>query len=84
MHHGFFQIEHFTQLLDAQDGRGGTTYSDHLNSLMLEALTNLDSRIAGSLTPVAEQVRENTEYTYMRTDNKLLIIFQVDYVMRLW
>lgn len=64
LHHGFHpQIEQFTQLLDAQDGRGGTMYSDHLTSLMLEALTNLDARIAGSLTPVAEQVRKNIDHT---------------------
>ena len=66
----FKQLEQLTQQLDAQDGRGGTTYSDHISSLLLEALTNLDARIASSMSPVAEQVsnrerRGNNSMTFI-------------------
>ncbi|XP_045109688.1 BAI1-associated protein 3-like isoform X3 [Portunus trituberculatus] len=50
------QLDHLTQQLDAQDGQGGTTYADHIGSLLLEALTNLDAKIANSMSPVAEQI----------------------------
>nr|XP_045584883.1 BAI1-associated protein 3-like [Procambarus clarkii] len=51
------QIEQLTQILDAQDPRNGTTYTDHVNSLLLAALHNLDSKIADSMSPVAEKLR---------------------------
>ncbi|XP_069958195.1 BAI1-associated protein 3 isoform X2 [Cherax quadricarinatus] len=55
------QIEQLTQILDAQDPRNGTTYTDHINSLLLAALHNLDSKIADSMSPVAEKLRSELQ-----------------------
>ncbi|XP_071549430.1 BAI1-associated protein 3-like isoform X3 [Panulirus ornatus] len=51
------QIDQLTQILDAQDPRNGTTYTDHITSLLLAALANLDDRITSSMGPVAEKLR---------------------------
>ncbi|MPC08855.1 BAI1-associated protein 3 [Portunus trituberculatus] len=61
------QLDHLTQQLDAQDGQGGTTYADHIGSLLLEALTNLDAKIANSMSPVAEQLHKTTTETLIET-----------------
>ncbi|XP_064115164.1 BAI1-associated protein 3-like [Macrobrachium nipponense] len=55
------QFEQLGQILDAQDPRAGTTYSDHLTGLLLAALGNLDSKIAESLSPVSEKLRQELQ-----------------------
>ncbi|XP_069995655.1 BAI1-associated protein 3 isoform X6 [Penaeus vannamei] len=56
------QIDQVTQILDRQDPRGsGTTYTDHVTSLLLAGLANLDSKIAGSMSPVADKMRQELQ-----------------------